>query len=119
MELGRPGCVLAGTVRTTVPGLVGERFLSGVRLADGGHRFTAKRQAHVQGEPGPEQPVVRRPPTQTAEDCDQHHGQWIERHVMRSNAISVSVYIYRFYNTYTQCCIIGGGEVKGPFFQGC
>jgi len=63
MELGRPGCVLAGTVRTTVSGLVGERFLSGVRVADGSYRFTAERQAHVQGEPGPEQPVVCRPPT--------------------------------------------------------
>jgi len=117
VELERPGCVLAGAVRTTVPRLVGERFLSGVRVANGDNWFAAQRQAHVQSEPGPEQSVIRRPPTQTAEDCDQYHGQWIERHVMRSNAISVSLYIDHFYNTYTQYCIIGRREVKVSFAQ--
>jgi len=82
VELNWPGCVLVRTIRATVPRLVGERFLSGVRVADGGHWVAAQRQAYVQGEPGSEQPVVRWPPTQTTEDSDQHHGQRIKRHVV-------------------------------------
>lgn len=54
VELERPGGVHAGTVRTTVPGLVGERFLSRVRVTNGGHGVAAQRQAYVQGQSGPQ-----------------------------------------------------------------
>lgn len=90
MELQRPGGVFAGTVRPTVPRLVGERLVPGVRVADGGHGVAAERQTHVQGESGPEQPIVREPPVQAAEDRDQHDGQRFQRHVVRSDAFPVS-----------------------------
>jgi len=82
VELKWLSCVFVRAIRATVSGLVGERFLSGVRVADSGHWVAAQRQTYVQGESGPEQPVVRWPPAQTTEDSDQHHGQWIKRHVV-------------------------------------
>lgn len=97
--LQRLGVILAGAVRTTVSRLVGERVVPGVRVADGGHGIVAQRQAHVQSEPGPEQPVVRGPPDQTAEDRDQHHGQRFERHVVRPDAVSVS------FGRYNRICV--------------
>lgn len=92
VERGWLGGVLAGAVRTTVSWLVGERVMPGVRVADGGYRVPAQRQAHIQSESGPEQPVIagRAQQVQTAEDRDQHHRQRFERHVMRPDAISVS-----------------------------
>lgn len=90
MELQWLGGVFAGTVRPTVPRLVGERFVPCVRVADGGHGVAAERQTHVQGEPGPEQPIVREPSVQAAEDRDQHDGQRFQRHVMRTDAFPVS-----------------------------
>lgn len=90
VELERLGGVYAGAVRSTVPRLVGERVVPGLRVADCGHRIAAQRQAHVQSEPGPEQPVFRGPPVQATEDRDQHHRQRFERHVVRPDAVSVS-----------------------------
>jgi len=48
MELGRPGGVLTRAVRATVPGLMGKRFMSSVRITDCSHWVVTQRQAHIQ-----------------------------------------------------------------------
>lgn len=123
VELWRHRVFHAGPVRPTLSArLVG--VVPGVRVADGGLGLAAKRQAHVQGEPGPERAVVRGPPAalQTVEVRDQHRGQRgeFERHGVRTaRAFSVSfgeihvniLYCYFIYSerrssSFTKICFL-------------